>query len=250
MELGRGPAVLLAHGWGGRGAQMRAFVPALVTAGYRAVVFDGPAHGLSAGRSTSLAAFAEAITAVARTTDARAVIAHSMGGASTLFAVARGLVLSRVVVIGAPSNAEKIWNRFSRALGLSFAVAAAARRRLEKRVGENFSGLNVASFGPRVGIPVLVFHDCDDEEIPWSAGEENARVLPAGRLVTTRGLGHRRILRDAVVIAQAVRFLEEGIAPPAARAARAQSAPPARRTSVGPASWGGELFEPHRRFAA
>src|SRR5512139_2122033 len=49
---GDGPAIVLAHGWGGRGSQMRAFVPPLLAAGYRAVVFDGPAHGLSGGLST------------------------------------------------------------------------------------------------------------------------------------------------------------------------------------------------------
>src|SRR5512140_1656761 len=84
---GRGPAVVLVHGWGGRVAQMRAFVPSLVAAGHRVVVFDGPAHGASGGRSTSIPAFADAIAAVVRATGARAVIAHSMGGASTLLAV-------------------------------------------------------------------------------------------------------------------------------------------------------------------
>src|SRR3954468_20144919 len=39
------PAVLLAHGWGGQGAQMRGFVFKLLVAGYRVVTFDQPAHG-------------------------------------------------------------------------------------------------------------------------------------------------------------------------------------------------------------
>src|SRR5512143_579165 len=65
---GHGPAIVLAHGWGGRGTQLRAFVPALVNAGYSAVVFDGPAHGASSGLSTSLPAFGDALAAVVHAT--------------------------------------------------------------------------------------------------------------------------------------------------------------------------------------
>lgn len=213
---GRGPGVVLVHGWGGRGAQLRAFVPALVAAGYRAVVFDGPAHGASAGRSTSLPALADAITAVVRAADARAVIAHSMGGASTLLALSRGLTLSRAVLLAAPSDAEKIWSGYASALGLSDEVAAEARRRLEERVGTGFAALGVAHVAPRVGVPVLVVHDDSDEEVPWTAGDEIARTLPHARLETTHGLGHRRILRDPAVVARAVAFLGADVASVAA----------------------------------
>ena len=247
---GSGPAIVLVHGWGGRGAQMRAFVPPLVAAGYRAVVFDAPGHGSSGGRTTSLPALARAVGAVARVTDARGAVAHSMGGASTLLALSRGLPLSRAVVVAAPSNAERIWDGYASAFGLTAVTAAEARRRLEARVGESFTGLNAARFGPQVGIPVLVLHDRDDDEIPWSAGEENARVLPGGRLVTTRGLGHRRILRDPEVVARAVRFLEEGIAP--ARCANCRRALGTAGTGslCGSCLVGRELFESNGRFAA
>ena len=247
---GRGPAVLLVHGWGGRGAQMRAFVPALVAAGYRAVLFDGPAHGASAGRSTSLPAFARAITAVAHAVDARAVIAHSMGGASTLLALARGLSLARVVVLGAPSSAERIWDRYAFALGLSEEVAAEARRRLEERVGTPFAELGVAHVAPRIATPVLVVHDIGDEEIPWDAGDEIARVLPAGRLETTRGLGHRRILRDAGVVARAVGFLEEDLPPTRCASCGRALGTAGTEDLCGTCALGRELFERERRFAA
>ncbi len=247
---GQGPAIVLAHGWGGRAAQMRPFVPALVGAGYRAVAFDGPAHGFSRGRSTSLPAFADAISAVAAATGARGVVAHSMGGASTLVALSRGLPLSRAVLVGAPSNAEKIWRGFSQALGLDGDVASEARRRLERRVGVNLGDLNVASFASRITAPVLVLHDRNDDEIPWGAGDEIARLLPGGRLVSTEGLGHRRILRDAGVIEQAVRFLEEGIRP--ARCERCRRALGSAGTGelCGSCVLGRELFERETRFAA
>src|SRR5262245_31924667 len=62
---GEGPAVLLAHGWGGRGGQLRAFVAPLVDAGFQVVAHDAPGHGASPGRSASLPAFAAALAGVA-----------------------------------------------------------------------------------------------------------------------------------------------------------------------------------------
>ena len=43
--------------------------------------------------------------------------------------------------------------------------------------------------------------------MPWSEGERYARYWPDSRLLTTRGLGHRRVLDDGEVIAAGVRFL-------------------------------------------
>src|SRR6188474_1182869 len=39
-----GPKILLMHGWGGSRAQMTGFVGPLLSAGYRVVAYDQPAH--------------------------------------------------------------------------------------------------------------------------------------------------------------------------------------------------------------
>ena len=44
---GTGPRIMLVHGWGGRGAQLGAFVEPLVANGFSVAWFDGPAHGAS-----------------------------------------------------------------------------------------------------------------------------------------------------------------------------------------------------------
>src|SRR5258706_16099245 len=50
---GRGPGVLLVHGWGSRGARFVDLGNSLLTPGARVVTFDAPGHGDSAGRLSS-----------------------------------------------------------------------------------------------------------------------------------------------------------------------------------------------------
>ena len=62
---GTGPAVLLAHGWGGSAADMVPLAEELQQAGYRAVLFDFPAHGRSAGKRTNMVEWLRVMRAVA-----------------------------------------------------------------------------------------------------------------------------------------------------------------------------------------
>src|SRR5258706_13281063 len=51
------PAIVASHGWGGRGAPFRTFVPAFLGAGYQVIVFDHAGHGRSQGGEFSLIPF-------------------------------------------------------------------------------------------------------------------------------------------------------------------------------------------------
>jgi pimeloyl-ACP methyl ester carboxylesterase len=116
---GAGPTVLLVHGWNGRGAQLGAFAPALVKAGYRVVTFDTPAHGRSPGNATNLPEISEAIQEIAQACGpVHAVIGHSFGVACTLFAVQQGLQLNRIAAISPPHNVRGLTQKFFTALDI------------------------------------------------------------------------------------------------------------------------------------
>src|SRR5262245_28927912 len=53
------PYVLFMHGWAGRTTQFRKFLDPLIREGFRAVGFDGPAHGKSEGIQTTILEFEE-----------------------------------------------------------------------------------------------------------------------------------------------------------------------------------------------
>lgn len=212
-RLGHGPAVLLVHGWGGRGGQLGAFAAPLLERGLSVVTFDGPGHGASAGRRSSLVEMARALTVVAeRSAPVHAVIAHSLGAAATALALADGLDARCVALIGAPADPRDWTRRFAERFGVSEEVIERMRARAETRLGRRWAELDVVALAPRLTVPALVVHDQDDAEVSWNEGAAVADAWPGARLLTTSGLGHRRILRDATVVQGVVEFVAEGIA--------------------------------------
>jgi pimeloyl-ACP methyl ester carboxylesterase len=75
--------------------------------------------------------------------------------------------------------------------------------------------------------PLLLVHDRQDAETSWADSAAIAQAWPGSRLVTTTGLGHRRILRDPAVVAEVVGFVA---APPAGQSWNG-SQPAAQRSS-------------------
>jgi pimeloyl-ACP methyl ester carboxylesterase len=208
---GEGPCVYLLHGWAGVGGQLGAFVPPLLASGFRVVTFDAPGHGASTGRRSSIVHFARALQEiVAQEGPAHAVIAHSLGAAAATRAFAQGLEADRAVYIG-PTGGPRDWaERFRRHLGVPRPVMAAMRERAERWLGASWDEFDVAALARGQTTPLLVFHDRHDAEVPWSDGAGITSAWPGAQLVTTNGLGHRRILRDPRVVSQAVSFVKGG----------------------------------------
>ncbi|MGB5811154.1 MAG: alpha/beta fold hydrolase, partial [Polyangiales bacterium] len=190
---GQGPTILLVHGWNGRATQLGNFVGPLVERGYRVVAFDAPAHGDSSGTRTSIPEIAEAIRLVVeRLGGIEGVIAHSMGGAATTVAMARGLEVERAVFISPPSNPEIFIEFFAHALGVSADVQERVVAKVESRVGR-IRELRADRIAPTMRAPLLVVHDETDRHVPVQCGRDIAAAWPGAQFVSTEGLGHQRI---------------------------------------------------------
>ncbi len=205
---GTGPLVLLLHGWGGRGGQLRAFAAALADADFRAVILDAPAHGDSPGRRASIPEFAQALKAAeAHLGPLHGIVGHSLGGISTLAALAEGLDARRAVVVAAPAHPRRYYRLLLEHLGLPPARWAQLEAAFEGRVGRTWDEVEAPALARRLSTPLLVIHDAGDREVPLHEAEATAAAQPGTKLLTTTGLGHRRILKDPGVINAVVRFM-------------------------------------------
>jgi pimeloyl-ACP methyl ester carboxylesterase len=217
LVWGQGPVVYLVHGWGGRGSQLAAYVEPLVARGYRVVMFDGPSHGdsdpgPSGPRRTHGVELGKALDAVfARFGPAEAVIAHSLGAISTYLTLRLGwLGTRRLVLISPMAAAAPLFDQFQRALGFGERTRRAFDREVEQFVGvplEAFDAVVQAAYVDPV--PTLVVHDRGDRQTPWVGSGRLVDSLADGRLVTTEGLGHRRILKDPSVVRHVLDFLAD-----------------------------------------
>lgn len=217
---GDGPVVYLMHGWGGRGSQLASFVAPLVADGHRVVIFDAPSHGTSdpgpsgAGRAHGVE-FGHAFDAVAaRFGPAHAVVAHSMGAVPTLLTLQYGWLSSDRLVFLAPM--ADLATHFD-AFGATVGFGPRTRRRLAelvaKRVGLPVEEFDLRHLAARLESeadalpPLLVVHDEADRETSHDTSVGLVGHWPDGRLVTTQGLGHRRLLRDAGVVRVVTRYV-------------------------------------------
>ena len=223
-KWGKGPAVLLVHGWGGHAGRLTPFVEPLTDAGFSVVAFDAPAHGSASGRRSSLPDMVEAIRAVAaRTGQPHAVVGHSLGATACALAIQSGLPVSRAVLLAPCAELEKYSGRFARILHIPVPVRDSMKKRLERRYKITWKDLRISDRAPAREVALLVFHDRGDVRVPLRDGLEIVAGWPNASLVRTRGLGHHRILRDPRVIARAVAFLGAALdARPASPSVRRQ----------------------------
>ena len=205
-----GPAVLLVHGWSGRGTQLGAFVQPLINAGFRVLSFDAPAHGISSGKQTTLYEIADVILALnAQYGPFDSVITHSFGGPCLVVAIQRGLNTSSVVSISPPARVAALVEKFAYTLAIPEKAVKDFVQRFKDSFGKNiFEQASMVNNVRELDVPALVIHDEDDADIPWRDGQAVAQAWKNSIFIKTRTLGHRRILRDALIIETAVDFIK------------------------------------------
>lgn len=196
---------------GRAGGQMGSFVEPLLARGCRVVWFDLPGHGESGAGAVAMPDLVRALEALAHTHGPfAAAIGHSLGAATLALALRRGLSLASVALIAAPASMNEHAGNFARLIGITPRVRDAMRRRLERRYGIRFSDIDRIEELERLALPALFVHDRDDREVPFAHALRLSARMPRARLVTTYGLGHTRILRDADVVRTVTGFIADG----------------------------------------
>jgi len=205
------PYVLVVHGWAGRATQFRRFIKPLHAAGYRVIGFDGPAHGNSEGKKTTILEFEKTLQKFyEKFGEPAAVIAHSFGGGVVLFSAMNGLNVSKLINIGSPTIGDEIINTFLRAINASVATGEFFKKFMIKNYGKTFDEFTALHFVKHLPSPVnlLLVHDEDDREVSMKHPEALVKIYPHVRLIRTKGLGHTRILKDDAVISQCIDFIK------------------------------------------
>lgn len=206
-----GPAVLLMHGWGGARAQMTGFVAPLLSAGYRVVAYDQPAHGESDGKMTNLIEIAPTMSLVMkREGEFDAVISHSFGTLITSYALVNLNFPppSKLIYFGAFNRLLDSLPRFQVLANLPDEVMDGLNAAISENFGKDVLDAIVnATLVPQINIPALMFHDTADNVTPVEDSRAIARVWKSAQFVETDGLGHRGALQSKEIHEQVLSFL-------------------------------------------
>ncbi len=206
-QAGAGPIVMLVHGWDGEAADLKHFVPGFLRAGYRLIAPDLPGHGFSDGALASIPACADALLAVQRHFgELHAVVAHSIGCPMTVLAASKGMDVRNLALIAAPARYVDYVEVFAKQVGLtsqeSDMMIAALRNR-----GVDVESISLPAIARGLHQRTLFIHSTDDRVVPFADGLETASAWQGARMFQVDGLGHRRILRDPVVLEKVIGFI-------------------------------------------
>lgn len=204
--------ILLVHGWESRGTALRSFVPALVKQGFKVVAFDAPAHGNSGFTRTTLPHYGGAIRAIInRVGGVYGVIAHSFGGASTVFTLANldnSIEIKRMVMVACPSNFADMLDQFLRAINAPPALAKRFENIVSSVVKVPISEANVSHLMPKAKIEdLLVVHDRHDQVVPFAQGELIANTQPNSQMLISKGWGHFALMKNEEIIERVTHFI-------------------------------------------
>lgn len=201
--------VLFIHGWSGRGTQCAGFIEPLLNSGYQVMSFDGPAHGETPGKQSSVLQYADTLALIDQKYGPfDAAITHSFGGMALAYAMTSGINIDRVVCICPPDNFDVIINNFNKSLTLPDVVADILLTKFYATHGFNLPHrLSTVNNVIQLTSEALIIHDEDDTDLGWQCGKNVADAWPNAKFIKTSGLGHRRIIRDPEVIKTSVDFI-------------------------------------------
>lgn len=207
---GEKETVLLVHGWNGHTGNFSRIIPALLEEGYNVIGIDLPGHGFSSGRYSNIVLSAKIVRRLVKDVgNPDYIITHSFGGAVATVAQELGVVASKLVYIAPPLRLEILRKSFSEYFKFTEEESESMRLILERKVKQPLSSLDLEKAGPKFNNSLLVIHDEDDLEIPFAMGLAVSKAWRKSKLVPTKGLGHKMILRTESVKDEIINFLKE-----------------------------------------
>lgn len=206
--FGRGPRVVLAHGWNSRGSHLRGFIAPLVASGFSATLFDAPAHGDSAGEVSSVVHMGRALLWLCQQLgDIHGVIGHSAGSAGALLAFHQGLQVTASVHLSGPSSLRPMLVGMAHGMGLAPPHAQPFLDWVPGFIGQSIDSMGLEALRSGLRHRGLILHDPEDRVVPVQAAEQLHRAWPDSELLHLQDLGHTRALSDADCIGRCAGFI-------------------------------------------
>jgi len=206
---GNGPKVLLVHGWSGRATNLYKIINHLYKKGFDIHAFDAPAHGMSSSLTTNLPEFVSCIEEISKKIDPLSyLIGHSGGGFASIYAASKNLKIKKLILISPFDSVLDLFQTYFKMINVGEKVGDLMLNYFNEKKGiivdENMCS---SIFAKSVNCNTLLIHDKNDKEVSIDDSKKIEKNLSKVLKLYTKGLGHRRILRDEKVVRKIDLFL-------------------------------------------
>ncbi len=189
---GPGPTVLLVHGWESNSYRWHKLIEQLRQHEFDIKAFDAPGHGYSSGKYLHMPLYGECLLHMIKKYQPRHLVAHSMGGMTTLYIHHKypDMGVERIVTLGSPSELSELMEHYRNLLKLSNRVMASLDDYVKQRFGFGFRDFSSSQFARNIPQKGLLIHDKHDPVTPFHASEKVHANWADSTLIATEGLGH------------------------------------------------------------
>lgn len=189
---GKGSKILLIHGWDSHTYRWKALVKRLKALDYDIVAFDAPAHGYSEGNILNVPIYNEVLELMIKKHNPDFLIGHSVGAMTCIYNqyMQKHSKVKKMVLLGSPSEMNRIMAGFQKILGLSPKFMSATEAYFMERYGYTFEAFSMAKFSKQIETPCLIIHDKYDKVVPHTEAEVIKQSLKHSKLIITEGAGH------------------------------------------------------------
>ena len=205
---GKGPKILLMHGWSGRSTNFYKIIERLMLSNYNVYAFDAPAHGESDGLITNLPEFIiSQEELIKKLGPFDAILGHSGGGITSCEVCVRIPKIKKLILISPFDKMEDIFEKYFDLIDLGEKAKKLMISYFFRKTQRNIIEFSGSSLAKKINAKTLVIHDEDDKEVEVLNAINIDKNIKNSSLRITKGLGHRRILRDDRVINEIIDFL-------------------------------------------
>jgi pimeloyl-ACP methyl ester carboxylesterase len=203
---------LIIHGFESSVVNFDRYVSAFIKKGYEVLAFDAPAHGRSSGKQINALIYRDFLKHVYTAYGPiQTFLAHSFGGLAICMALAEIThdENSKIVLIAPATETKTALDLFFQFLHLDDELVRKEFETIIQKVsGHPPSWFSIPRALKKIKAKILWLHDEDDKTTPlkdvYKVKKENHANI---HYVITKGLGHRRIYRDAEVARRIVEFI-------------------------------------------
>ncbi|NQY88685.1 MAG: alpha/beta fold hydrolase [Colwellia sp.] len=196
--------IIVSHGWGDSSHAFQQIILSLTQQGYRVAAIDHIGHGKSSGTNSHLLSFVETLEILIEhfneeKISVTGIIAHSMGAIATLNLPLYRLENKKIILISSPINFFELMFEKVEQVGISRRLLTTVLASISHKYGKTWHQLTTESNREKLALDITFIHDSQDRYAPIA---DLISFLKQEKtpLITTEGLGHRKILGDTKVI--------------------------------------------------